>query len=353
MNKHILLCSFALFFCLKSIAQPTQPSAVSLLDTLLIATLPLDVEYNFAPVPSGNDTVWVNFDVDGIGELCYDELAYGWVISPDYGNDTIENFAFTSCSWLDESAIFPCPLKNRNWLIMPPITLNGTDALLEWKSSSVYGPAFVDGYKVMVSTTDNFIDSFTDTLFSAAQMIKPINLLDMFSLDPSKYLYSPGYIHANTYMNNTYYFLDTVPENNSEVLKGRLEPHSVNLSEYLGQTIYIAFVHDSDCDYLLQIDDILVTDDGLSSAQDPAFSGKFTLSPNPASGPVQIAYQMQAPAEVALTLFDVQGRPVWEKQLPALQQWKGTAELESLPKGFYTLHLQSSQGTATRKLVLK
>jgi len=304
--------------------------------------------------PTGFNTGWVNYDEDGQPQTCFTDDTYGWVVAQDAAEsgDPAENYAFTSCSWLNNSGdVFPCGPKNRNWLITPPVHLNGAEARLNWKSLSRDGPSFVDGYVVMVSTTTNFPDAFTDTLFKAAQMIRQLSGPAFTSLDPADYLYTPNaYVHANTYTNDAYFFLNYDDVAMVEFLNGRLEPHSVDLSAYLGETIYIAFLHNSDCDFILQIDDIVITDDSVVGVQGPLAVHRFDLSPNPVSGPVRINFELVNPQPVQARLSDAFGRTLWTAHVEAVET-QIIADFGQLPAGVYTLVLQAADGIITRKLI--
>ncbi len=356
MNKYTHFCCLGIFLPVFLIAQnpPVPPSFV--IDTILFAPLPPNAEYDFEPFPNGNDTTWVNYDVDGLPQSCFEEDTYGWIISQGICDTSVaqDNYAFSSCSWLDFSPdFFPCPKKNRNWLIMPPLYIDGSTATLEWKSLSAYGPAIVDGYMVLVSKTDNFIESFTDTIFTASQMIKAYNINNLFSLDTNAYQYSPGYVHANKYAKQEYFTTEYDPASEAFFFQGCMEPHSVSLSEYLGHSIYIAFLHNSDCDFVLQIDDILVTDDQIVTTKDPAFLGQFKVSPNPSDGPITIDLKYNTPQNSLIQLLDITGKVLWETQLAYGSNARLQPDFSQFQPGFYSIVVKSSAGQAYRKLVLK
>ena len=49
------------------------------------------------------------------------------------------------------------------WLITPPFALGAYGNLIEWEAKS-HDASFPDNYMILVSTTDNQISSFTDTV---------------------------------------------------------------------------------------------------------------------------------------------------------------------------------------------
>lgn len=352
--KHKLLPAL-LLFTPGLFAQNLHPFQVR--DTLLQANSQGSIL--LLEFPSGDDTDWVNYDYDGMPQTCYfNDPTFGWYIAPDAGEDeqTTDNFAFTSCSWLNESGqIDPCDPENqnRNWLITPPIHLDGSHADLDWKSLSKYGPAFMDGYIVLASTTTNLIEAFTDTLFQAAQIIKQINDPTYKSLDPADYLYTAGYIHANAYTDTSYFFKKYDPPTFSFYLNGRFEPHHVDLSVYLNKTVYIAFLHNSDCDYLVQIDDILITDDSIVAVRDPSTVRKLVVFPNPTTGPTSFKFAMTVPQTVGFSLTNALGQTIWTgtDMKAGNEETRIQNDFGWLQAGVYYLVLQTEHGLATRKLI--
>lgn len=77
---------------------------------------------------------------------------------------------------------------------------------------------------------------------------------------------------------------------------------------------------------------------------------QFTLSPNPASGTVTVETTEGAEQ---VEIVDVEGRVVHTQSLgyPATQSL--TLDISALPKDVYLVRLSTSQGVATRKLVVE
>ncbi|MCC7246328.1 MAG: T9SS type A sorting domain-containing protein [Saprospiraceae bacterium] len=302
------------------------------------------------PAPNGDDQQWVNYDADLLfGNCLLNEITPGgWFWESDLGvlnPSQSNNFAVTSCSYHPD---FP-DLPAMNWLILPPLTIPDTNYFLSWKSLSFYGPHWMDGYKVLVSSTNNVPESgaFTDTIFKAAEMISTtVN----FSLDVSKYTFSPGYIHAAAYTDTSYYFKDF--SQGPPFYHGRLEPHKVRLKNYAGQKIYIAFLHDSTDDDKLQIDDILVAQKTTSQTPDFQLLNQFQVFPNPANSSAWCTWELAAPIHVTLQLADATGQVLQEISLPAQSSVNYRFDVSALPSGMYYCTLSSAQGKAVRKLVV-
>jgi hypothetical protein len=345
------------FFCLLSVLTLAAQDAgrLRILDTILIEQFMVDPTENMLPVPSGNDTEWVNFDADGLSALCADgpDSPSGWYFESDLGDLTQVNSAYTSCSFHSETAIEGFP--SANWLILPPITIVDTTTTLEWKSLSFNGPAFVDGYKVLVSTTGNdpYEGAFTDTLFRAAEMIRDLSG-NYVSLNPNSYLYSQGYVHANRYTLQDYFFLvPGEPFVSAPFYHGLMEPHAVSLKQYNGQQIYIAFLHDSDNDFILQIDDILVAHDKTSGTQAPAIFNNFTISPNPARGLTNISWTLTEAQPTVLRIYDALGRITHTKTFLEADTQQQVLDFQGYVAGLYAVELWTPQGVATRRVVVE
>lgn len=312
-------------------------------DTLLDQRFEVDPTDTMLPFPFGDDLQWVNWDADRIPPLCDNGRVLGnWYWDSDLGDTTGMNNAFTSCSFLANK-----DAPNENWLITPPISITDTQAVLTWRSLSLEGPGYHDGYKVLVSTTSNapYEGSFADTLFVAAEMLgEPL----FFSLDPKDFNFSPGYVHANWYRDSTYFFL---PTDNFPSNRGRMEPHSVSLSAYVGKKIYIAFLHDSQYDNTLQIDDIVVVQGVSVSAPEPLLPVTvLRVQPNPVHDFARLFFS-EALRPQRLQITDAMGRVMAVRALPGLPADNVLADLSALPPGVYLAVLEADRLVQSVRLV--
>ena len=307
----------------------------------------------------GNDTTWVNFDVDGIADG--NARPQNWYQDTWFAEDSAQDGVMLSSSWLAGFAD-----GNRNWLILPPIYLepgNNADALLSWKSAPYQGPRYMDGYSVRISTTSNdpllMPSPFTDVVFEAVQMIPPLGTgydVSTFSYSPQPTLFGgTGYIHASDFTDTTYALLE---DSTSTTYNGLLEPHSVDLSAYAGMVIYIAFVHDSDDDNLLALDDIKVEGNGqypvtVSTLNQP-LDAEIKMYPNPVVETLNLNYTIHAKGDVNATIVDMQGRVV--RDVNTISTSAGTFnhafEVGNLPAGTYQLVL-SQNGKRISKAFIK
>lgn len=330
-------------------AQPSV-SDVVVPDTLLIENFEQDPTEVMASFPSGADLTWVNFDLDGLPGQCVDggSTPNGWYWESDLGDFSSPNSCYTSCSYFNDDP--ESDARCANWLILPPVFIPNSTCFLQWKSLSFLGPAFLDGYQVLVSTTTNdpIEGAFTDTLFSAAEMATCLGNCNTVSLND--YTFSPGYIHANGYTNSAYYFLDGPP--GSKFNHGRLEPHNVSLSAYEGQTIYVAFLHDSNNDYLLQLDDILVVDDASSAVHTPGDIRQFSVQPTLVRHSARAQWVLESARRGQVQVHDVSGQVLQTRSFETTSSSQQQIDFESLPAGLYFVTLQTDTGqSATRRVV--
>lgn len=341
--RHCYFTTWALW-CLAASSIAAQANAQS--DTLIIEQVIGDPVGQMLLLPSGNDDVWVNFDQDEEIGHCVEngETPLGWYEEIDYSFAdpfATDNYCFTSCSYLDGG------VRNFNWLILPPIYLPDDSYRLNWRSLAFEGPAFTDGYKVLASTASNLPASgdFSTELFRAAETVKPVNPNNL-TLNPADYIFSSGYIQANGYTDTNYYFF--LPPDGP--LRGKLEPHSVSLAQFSGQTIYLAFLHDSKDDSQLQIDDILVSND-LTGAHDAQPGIQFEITPNPVANQAYVSWDPQQATSGDLLLFDMTGKQVLSRHFAPNENVRIHLDFGGFSPGVYQCVMQSSNGYGVKKLI--
>jgi hypothetical protein len=318
MKKHFILLLLVVLFSIKLKAQS---------DTLLFEDFNIDPTAAYELSPNGNDTVWVNVDDDGQPSVSVPgNRAPNW----EWSNVGFATDDSTGCiisnSWFDS------PANAANYLITPPIPIVDGNAVLNFKSAPYQTPLYLDGYVVLVSTQGNLPIEFTDTLFVAGEYISRQNA--QAGGNYSLYTFSPGFVHGQ---DGTYIEYN----NDSSRFLGMLRPFSVSLSAYAGQTIYIAFLHNSFDDNLISLDDILVTGTAPTGVQDLNQLRATTVYPVPAVDFLEISYQLPALSEVRLVVRDQLGRVVLsEPRGYQMQgQQKSRLNIQSLAKGNYTLQI--------------
>jgi hypothetical protein len=208
---------------------------------------------------------------------------------------------------------------------------------------------FHDGYRVLISTSDNFTSSFNHELFRMAEnlLINPSS-----SLDPADHNFSPGYIQADRYTNENYF--TTVIQAGFEYLQGKLEPHSVSLAPFVGKTIYMAILHDADCDFGIQIDDLLVVDKESSSVSQPVFTKAPMIFPNPAHNYAWLELETTEPRKAVVSIIDVAGKQL-STQTVQLYGGRNTLPIhaDQMSPGTYRIVIQTPDEIATSLLMVR
>ena len=211
---------------------------------------------------------------------------------------------------------------------------------------------FVDGYKVLVSkgSNDPSTGSFQDTLFVAAQMLSAI---DLGSLSTNDYIYSPGYIQANSYTDTNYYFTGFTP-NGLPFYRGKLEPHVASLAAFAGQTIYIAFLHDSDDDNLIQVDDIILSNMHTSSSHAPTLPKhllRFEAMPNPVRNATYLSWRTKTAQEGRVVVTSQTGQWMMQQSFTSREEGQVFLPMHDWVPGVYYCTLETPAGRATTKLL--
>ncbi|MFN7013453.1 MAG: choice-of-anchor J domain-containing protein [Bacteroidia bacterium] len=322
-------------------------SAFSQNDTLLFENFQADnfpyIQVN-APNGSTNETTnWFNFDEDGLPDGSPSNrpgewfLALPFATADEFTVNGDSNFVLASNSWSNVNQY------TLNWIITPKIQVNGPTTL-SWKSAPRQTPRYLDGYEVRISTTDNYETSFTTTLFTAGEYISAPGSFADSSF--ANYNFSTGFIHGED---------GTFIEYNGDSARfiGELRPFSISLNAYIGQSVYIAFLHKTMDDNLISIDDILVT--GVAtSIKEETNDFKIGAFPNPASNMLTLNYTLPISSPIDVMVYDFNGRLIESKfigmQIAGKQSI--TYSVANLANGEYSFVIRSSFGTTTQKVIV-
>lgn len=179
------------------------------------------------------------------------------------------------------------------WLITPPLVLGAFGNFIYWEARS-HDPSYPDNYSVLVSTTDDQISSFTETIGTIQQ-----EFATWFARD-------------------------------------------VDLSDlgYANQTIYVAFVNTTDDGFALYIDDIRV------EIEDPVGVNELTeiavtVYPNPVSNVLNV--KTEANIE-SIELVSLSGTRL-------MSTTNSEINVSSLSKGSYFVKIVTDQGVVVRSFV--
>jgi len=212
----------------------------------------------------------------------------------------------------------------------------------------------MDGYAVKIMTgSQDYSSADITTVFRAAEMASIIG--DQNSVDLSNFTFSPGYMHADSFTNSTYFVAaDTAAGETTH--GGILEPHSVSLADFSGQTIFVAFHHDSSDDNLIELDDLLLlgNSEPVVGTVEKIADLRFVTYPNPVTNYLNVMFRLKESADIHLELKSMAGKTVSAK--PAISgdagEFSEQFDMHRMPAGVYTLVL-TVDGKAFAKQVVK
>ena len=213
------------------------------------------------------------------------EYTDAWIVVADPSNPSDSVAASTSF-------FEPTGTADR-WLITPALNLGAYGNYIAWSARS-QDASFPDSYRVLLSTTDNAIASFTDTLGTIAGEL--VDWTDRF----------------------------------------------VNLSTqgYANQIVYVAFVNITENGFKLYIDDIHAWKEDPVSVTDVEMP-TFQLFPNPATDFLHIVADQ---GYIRSEIYAMDGSLVLSSSLTDLQ-------IQSLSQGVHIVHVYTSQGVSTQRFV--
>ena len=207
-----------------------------------------------------------------------------WIVLPDPENPLDTVAAATSFFETADSA--------DRWLITPPLALASFGNYLSWNAKS-HDPSFPDDYLVLVSTTDNQLASFTDTIGNIEQ--------------------------------------ENFEWTNREV--------NLSTSGYNDSTIYVAFVLRTFDGFKLYLDDIEVRSEDPVGINETA-TLDLVVYPNPTSGSIHV--RTEAMVE-KIQVFSVNGQLL-------KTEFQSEISLADLNTGSYLLQITTSKGITSRRV---
>ena len=237
---------------------------------------------------SGIPVTWTISDQDG-NTPGVNQFTDAWI-----GYTTVFDTCAASTSYyLDTDGNEDTTAIASDYLITPQISLLSFGNLLTWDAKSLDG-SFPDGYQVLISTTDNAVASFTETL------------LEVDSETPYWTSYSINLMTAG--------------------------------AGYTNQDVYIAFKNNTKNGYILQLDNIKITGD------DPAeiIENEVIVSLYP--NPVINILNVEVIDLEKVKIFDVKGQLVLEID-------NKSVDVSGLPNGLYFVEIKSSTGLTQKKFI--
>jgi hypothetical protein len=212
------------------------------------------------------------------------EFTSAWIttVDPENAADTVA--ASTSYFTALDSA--------SRWMITPPLALGAFGNFIQWDAKS-HDPSYPDDYLVLVSTTDNQLASFTDTI---------------------------GYIKEENF-----------EWTNREV--------NLFTEGYHDQTIYVAFINRTLDGFKLYIDDIEVRKDDPVGLHEPNIVSNIVY-PNPATDMISVSSTEELQQ---LEVLDLNGMRV-------LSSSASFMNVQSLPTGIYLVRFTINGVTTTQRI---
>ena len=159
------------------------------------------------------------------------------------------------------------------------------------------------------------------------------------------FTFSTGFVHG---LDGTYITPASTGTTMSHM--GKLRKFSVPLNAYAGQTVFLAFHHNSFDDNLISIDDILVR--SLSStvgvSEKRETGNGLVLYPNPATDKLFVGCSALSPTE--LTVYDVLGQSVLHQNLESNTN-NSTINISMLSPGVYSAEVKTAEGILCKKFI--
>ena len=241
--------------------------------------------------PVNLPATWTSIDQDGDG--------HNWRI-----NTFDPEIYVVSDSWLSGGV---GPLTPENYLVSPQISLVGLTGTVKLRYTIQVGDAdyFQEHYKVAVSTTGNAAPDFTNIVFEE-------------TCTADDYYEVPPFWH----------------------------PRMVDLTQFVGQNIYLTFCH-YDCTdlYKLLLDSVQVYNQ-VNVNVNKYDMINLSVYPNPATDKVYVNGEFE---NARITLFSADGRQVCATENESRQTYINVSKFE---RGMYLLQLETSKGIVTRKLAI-
>ncbi len=245
-----------------------------------ITTFPFSEDFEAA-----NVDCWTFVDADGDG--------YGWDVTnfntTGNGNNG-SDMAIVSASYINNLGA----LTPDNWMILPAIELPaGSNFYLNWYAKGQDASYAAENYSVYISTTGGNVSDFGTAAFT-------------------------------------------------EETSGEWAGHTINLAQYAGQTIYVAFRHHDVTDmFYLDIDDISISGTAVNAIEN-VNDVNVNIYPNPVSSVLRVEGEGIEQVEV----IDVNGRVVMNTK-------GGSINVSSLADGVYMVRVVTESGVSTQKIVKK
>ena len=224
------------------------------------------------------------------------------VLTPTQINGAFQNYSYpTNATGMAGNVVAsnswytPAGASN-DWLVSPQITIptGATDVNLTWAATSLGDTAYLEDYKVYISTSGNQVSDFTTLL------------------------------------------LNVQNESNTGSFR------TVNLSNYVGQNVRIAFRNDSNDQYVMFLDNIKITANNILGI-DEISKSKTNFYPNPTKGEINIKTDKKIKST---TISDLSGKVLSKGN-------KEKINVSDFTKGTYIIKVEFTDGTIKTEKIIK
>ncbi|MFT5166269.1 MAG: glucose/arabinose dehydrogenase [Saprospiraceae bacterium] len=90
---------------------------------------------------------------------------------------------------------------------------------------------------------------------------------------------------------------------------------------------------------------------GVLGLEDLASFEAFSVNPNPFTDELTLSMEVNSSTEVSIQVVDITGKIIFSKEATLVGTTKETLQLSDLSTGVYFIHLKTTEGTITRKVV--
>ncbi len=211
----------------------------------------------------------------------------GWIViaDPDNSYDSVAS-----------STSYFSPVGTSNdWLITPQLTLGNYGNSISWKAKS-HDASYPDSYKVLLSTTGKLVSDFTHTIGSI----------------------------------------------NEENFEWIFRSTQLDSSQYLGQSVYIAFVNTTNNGFKLYMDSIIVVKEDPASVIE-INKNEFSIYPNPVNDLLHFISESEI---TNIRIISTSGQVLNEGKFNIL-------DVSNLTSGIYYAEIESNGYKSIRKFSKK
>jgi len=324
------------------------------------------IAFQFLP-EDADDEEWINYDQDteppaggtNLDPANDDQGFQAFFYSLEFGAEGLENpdnVVIASNSWHDDFTV-----ASDNWLITPQIEISNAQHVLQFNAAPSQAPRYCDGFRVLVSPEgEPFVEEF-ELVYQAGEMTALSD--DGYGFNPDDFSWNlpfgsgtdgtTGYRPGNNFeLGNPFLVEDTQAAGDMYAMLP--EPVELDLSAYDGQTIRIAFHHNSEDDFLMSFDDITVVDNSTIGLEEMDFDLLVNLFPNPVDYVMNLDFSERIQSEARVTIFDVRGAVVFSQEyLENDLRVRQNMDLSDLSSGLYSIQVIVDNASVVSKNFVK